>query len=80
MPELIDPATPDDAKSRKGFDGEDYELVFSDEFEVEGRSFYPGALGLLLLFAFHLPPLFYSLLIPFRLIPLLSPCPLPSAS
>ncbi|KAG6825851.1 hypothetical protein H0H92_002186 [Tricholoma furcatifolium] len=42
MPDLIDSATPDDAKTRTGFDGYDYELVFSDEFEVDGRTFYPG--------------------------------------
>lgn len=42
MPELIDSDTPDSAKTRTGFDGEDYELVFSDEFNVEGRTFYAG--------------------------------------
>jgi beta-glucanase (GH16 family) len=42
MPELIDIATPDSAKTRTGFDGQQYDLVFSDEFEVENRTFYPG--------------------------------------
>lgn len=42
MPELIDKDTPDAAKTRTGFDGEEYELVFSDEFNVDGRTFYPG--------------------------------------
>jgi beta-glucanase (GH16 family) len=42
MPQLIDPDTPPAARSRTGFDGEEYSLVFSDEFNVEGRSFYPG--------------------------------------
>lgn len=42
MPQMVDPDTPPDAKTRQGFDGEQYELVFSDEFNVEGRSFYPG--------------------------------------
>ena len=42
MPELIDRDTPEDAKTRTGFDGEQYELVFSDEFNVDGRTFYPG--------------------------------------
>ncbi|KAI8986834.1 beta-glucan synthesis-associated [Trametes punicea] len=42
MPQLIDPETPDDAKTRTGFDGQDYELVFSDEFNTDGRTFYPG--------------------------------------
>jgi beta-glucan synthesis-associated protein KRE6 len=39
---MIDPETPDNAKTRQGFDGEHYELVFSDEFNTPGRSFYPG--------------------------------------
>ncbi|KAI0090615.1 beta-glucan synthesis-associated [Irpex rosettiformis] len=42
MPEVIDPETPDSAKSRTGFDGQEYELVFSDEFNTDGRTFYPG--------------------------------------
>ncbi|KAF8339437.1 beta-glucan synthesis-associated [Amanita rubescens] len=42
LPGIIDTATPDSAKTRTGFDGEEYELVFSDEFENPGRTFYPG--------------------------------------
>lgn len=42
MPDLIDPDTPDSAKTRTGFDGQAYELVFSDEFTAPGRTFYPG--------------------------------------
>ncbi|EKM53338.1 glycoside hydrolase family 16 protein [Phanerochaete carnosa HHB-10118-sp] len=42
MPELIDSDTPDGAKTRQGFDGQEYDLVFSDEFNVDGRTFYPG--------------------------------------
>ena len=42
MPQLVDPETPDSAKTRTGFDGQDYELVFSDEFNTDGRTFYPG--------------------------------------
>jgi len=42
MPTLIDTATPDSAKTRTGFDNQEYELVFSDEFNVDGRTFYPG--------------------------------------
>ncbi|QRW04291.1 glycoside hydrolase family 16 protein [Ceratobasidium sp. AG-Ba] len=42
LPNLIDKDTPDSAKTRTGFDGQQYELVFSDEFNVDGRSFYPG--------------------------------------
>ncbi|KAF8641999.1 hypothetical protein AX16_009721 [Volvariella volvacea WC 439] len=40
---LIDLDTPHDAYTKKSFqDGEDLQLVFSDEFNTEGRSFYPG--------------------------------------
>jgi hypothetical protein len=42
MPELVDPDTPQSVRTRTGFDGEEYELVFSDEFNVDGRTFYPG--------------------------------------
>ena len=45
IPSMIDIYTPAEAKTRKGFDGQSYELVFSDEFEVDGRSFYKGAFG-----------------------------------
>jgi hypothetical protein len=40
---LIDPDTPQGALTRIGLDGTtEFELVFSDEFETAGRSFYPG--------------------------------------
>ena len=39
---LIDADTPDTAKTRVGYDGEDYVLVFSDEFNLDGRSFDAG--------------------------------------
>ncbi|GAA6060271.1 hypothetical protein JCM10212_003971 [Sporobolomyces blumeae] len=39
---LIDPDTPEDVKSRTGFDGKEYTLVFSDEFNTDGRQFYKG--------------------------------------
>ena len=39
---LIDPDTPEDVKTRTGFDGEEWELVFSDEFNQDGRTFYEG--------------------------------------
>ena len=42
MPDTIDPETPDDARSRTGYDGLAYDLVFSDEFNKPGRTFYPG--------------------------------------
>lgn len=42
MPQLIDPETPAAAKTRTGYDGQAYELVFSDEFNTDGRTFYPG--------------------------------------
>jgi len=39
---LVDPDTPQSAKTRVGFDGLPYNLVFSDEFNLDGRTFYPG--------------------------------------
>ncbi|KAJ7063500.1 glycoside hydrolase family 16 protein [Mycena amicta] len=42
LPKMIDQDTPESAYSYKGTDGKKYNLVFSDEFNVEGRSFYPG--------------------------------------
>ena len=42
MKRLIDSDTPEDALSRIGTDGKTYNLVFSDEFETDGRTFYPG--------------------------------------
>ncbi|KAJ7084833.1 glycoside hydrolase family 16 protein [Mycena belliarum] len=42
LPKLIDDDTPSSAYSRTGTDGKKYALVFSDEFNVDGRSFYPG--------------------------------------
>lgn len=42
LPSLIDPDTPQDVRTRTGFDGKKYSLVFSDEFNVDGRTFYPG--------------------------------------
>ncbi|CCH46325.1 Beta-glucan synthesis-associated protein [Wickerhamomyces ciferrii] len=40
--EMVDDSTPESAYKRKNKDGEDWELVFSDEFSAEGRTFYPG--------------------------------------
>jgi hypothetical protein len=42
MPDLIDNETPSDARTRTGYDGMEYDLVFSDEFNQEGRTFWPG--------------------------------------
>lgn len=42
IPKLQDPDTPPAALTRKGYDGFDYDLVFSDEFNVDNRSFAPG--------------------------------------
>lgn len=44
LPSLVDLDTPDDIKNniRKGTNGRNYQLVFSDEFNVDGRTFYPG--------------------------------------
>lgn len=39
---LIDPATPSSASTRKSVDGKTMNLVFSDEFEDDGRTFYDG--------------------------------------
>jgi hypothetical protein len=39
---LIDKDTPENVMARTGFDGKDYQLVFSDEFNTDGRTFYPG--------------------------------------
>jgi hypothetical protein len=38
---LINIAAPS-SKTRTGFDGEPYELVSSDEIEIENRTLYPG--------------------------------------
>ncbi|KAI9751881.1 MAG: hypothetical protein M4579_005863 [Chaenotheca gracillima] len=37
---LIDPDTPDSAMTRKGVDGDTLKLVWSDEFNQDGRTFY----------------------------------------
>lgn len=39
---LVDRDTPDNVLTRIGFDGHEYTLVFSDEFEQEGRTFNEG--------------------------------------
>ena len=41
---LIDIHTPKNAYTMPGYNNPQdvYQLVFSDEFEVEGRTFYPG--------------------------------------
>ncbi|ODV97632.1 hypothetical protein PACTADRAFT_37303 [Pachysolen tannophilus NRRL Y-2460] len=39
---LVDPDTPDDVYSRTALDGSEWTLVFSDEFNAEGRTFYDG--------------------------------------
>jgi len=39
---LVDPSTPSSAMTRKSVDGDDLELVFSDEFNAQNRTFYPG--------------------------------------
>ena len=43
---FIDPDTPKEAYTMKstftGMDGKEFKLVFSDEFNTDGRSFYPG--------------------------------------
>ncbi|KAF9012973.1 glycoside hydrolase family 16 protein [Hymenopellis radicata] len=40
---LIDIDTPEDARTKLSWEtGEEMQLIFSDEFNVDGRSFYPG--------------------------------------
>jgi beta-glucanase (GH16 family) len=39
---LIDPDTPDSVMSRTAADGTKQVLVFSDEFNTDGRTFYDG--------------------------------------
>lgn len=44
LPSLVDNDTPDDIRNslRTGFNGKDYQLVFSDEFNIDDRTFWPG--------------------------------------
>lgn len=42
LPSMVDKDTPTSVYTRTGYDGEDYELVFSDEFNTDGRTFWPG--------------------------------------
>ncbi|KAF8158292.1 glycoside hydrolase family 16 protein [Crassisporium funariophilum] len=42
LPRLVDDDTPDSVRTRVGDDGKLYDLVFSDEFNTDGRTFYPG--------------------------------------
>ncbi|KAI5206868.1 beta-glucan synthesis-associated [Aureobasidium subglaciale] len=39
---LIDPDTPKTERKRVGVEGDEYQLVFSDEFNDVNRTFYPG--------------------------------------
>ncbi|KAH8730528.1 beta-glucan synthesis-associated protein SKN1 [Phaeosphaeriaceae sp. PMI808] len=39
---LIDPDTPESVKTRTSYDGKKQNLVFSDEFNKDGRTFYDG--------------------------------------
>ncbi|MCJ1340753.1 hypothetical protein MMC09_006049 [Bachmanniomyces sp. S44760] len=39
---LIDPTTPSSAMTKTGLHGDNLQLVFSDEFNTQNRSFYPG--------------------------------------
>jgi len=42
LPSLIDNDTPKSAQTRTGYDRKKYNLVFSDEFNLDGRTFWPG--------------------------------------
>jgi len=39
---LVDPDTPQSARTRQSIAGKTMQLVFSDEFNQDGRTFYPG--------------------------------------
>lgn len=39
---LIDPDTPKSAMTKTDFHGNQWKLVFSDEFQTPGRTFYDG--------------------------------------
>lgn len=40
--QLVDPATPSEQMTWNNPDGQEYVLTFSDEFNKDGRTFYPG--------------------------------------
>ncbi|WWD00464.1 hypothetical protein V866_007379 [Kwoniella sp. B9012] len=42
LPSLIDSDTPSDSYTKTGSDGNEWTLVFSDEFNKDGRTFYDG--------------------------------------
>ncbi|WWC67831.1 uncharacterized protein I206_101748 [Kwoniella pini CBS 10737] len=42
LPSLIDTDTPSDSYTKTGADGNTWDLVFSDEFNKDGRTFYDG--------------------------------------
>ena len=42
LPQLIDPQTDQSFYTKTGSDGKTYNLVFSDEFNIDGRTFWPG--------------------------------------
>ncbi|GAA6038390.1 hypothetical protein JCM8097_007625 [Rhodosporidiobolus ruineniae] len=42
LPGLIDKDTPAEALTKVGMDGKTYRLAFSDEFNTDGRTFWPG--------------------------------------
>lgn len=59
-PTLIDSTTPQSAYYRTGTDGRRYNLVFSDEFNTDGRTFYPGSFQTSVLSDRQLKIIFYS--------------------
>nr|XP_019046651.1 glucosidase [Kwoniella bestiolae CBS 10118]OCF25581.1 glucosidase [Kwoniella bestiolae CBS 10118] len=42
LPKLIDDDTPESARTWTSLQGEEWQLVFSDEFNKDGRTFFPG--------------------------------------
>lgn len=42
----VDPDTPRSAMTKRDYEGREMKLVFSDEFNEDGRYFYPGSLAI----------------------------------
>ena len=54
---LVDPDTPESAYKKKAKDGSEWVLVFSDEFDAEGRTFMKAMINFSLLLTFITMPL-----------------------
>ena len=73
IPLLIDKDTPTNVYTRTGHDGRKYALIFSDEFEQEQRTFYPGDDPYWEAVDFHYWCVFASTSLPFGLTAFLRP-------